>query len=74
MDPDDFSFGAPADEKSSDFDKLKSMFQTAGIEFELDDNSIVVLAGNRKVNGVAGFTTYFNFDSDGKLVDINISE
>jgi hypothetical protein len=58
----------------SDKEKLISLFDEFGIGWSAELNDIVCEQGNNKVEGYAGFFTYFQFDADGKFICMGAGE
>ena len=61
--------------KKSDKDVLKEMFDRANVVYECKDAFIVVEQGDGPNNlGYSGFSSWFEFDDNGKLKTLASSE
>lgn len=57
----------------SDKEKLSKLLTDFGIGFDEDANYICLEVGKAKTTGCGGFLTEFDFDENGKFVDVGIT-
>jgi len=50
-------------------EKLTSCFSDLKIKLHIDGDSLTIIAGDEKINGLPNYNTTFNFDKDGRFID-----
>lgn len=58
----------------TDKEKLKKLLKDFGVGFKEDSSDIYCEAGDAKINGYAGFSTWFEFDKEGRFVEMGAYE
>jgi len=58
----------------TDIDKLSNLLTEFGIGISRDDKLIMCEQGRTKVDGYSGFFAGFNFDDDGRFINMIVGE
>jgi hypothetical protein len=58
----------------TDIDKLANLLTEFGIGIIREDNLIMCEQGQTKVDGYSGFFAVFNFDDNGKFINMIVGE
>jgi hypothetical protein len=58
----------------TDKDKLKTLFDEMGIQYQSGTDYITLSEGDKKVSGYFGFYTRFDFDDKGKFEEVGAYE